>query len=63
MQELELKNAGVVIAGFYVIDKLHTTEVITHTRGGCANRHRGGAEVSIKFCITTECMCDNLSSV
>ena len=45
----------------YVIDKLHTTEVITHTRGGCANRHRGGAEVSI--CITTECMCDNLSSV
>ena len=25
----------------YVIDKLHTTEVITHTRGGYANRHRG----------------------
>ena len=23
----------------YVIDKLHTAEVITHTRGGCANRH------------------------
>ena len=30
-----------------LIDKLHTTEAITHTRGGYANRHRGGAEVSI----------------
>ena len=43
------------------MDKLHATEVITHTQGGCANRHQGGAEVSI--CITTECMCHNLSSV
>ena len=45
----------------YVIDKLHTTEVITHARGGYANGHRGEAEVSIN--ITTKCMCDNLSSV
>ena len=44
-----------------VIDKLHTTEVITHTQGGCANRQQGEAEVSIS--ITTKCMCDNLSSV
>ena len=29
----------------YIIDKLYTTEVLTHTRGGCANRHRGGASV------------------
>ena len=31
----------------YIIDKLHTTEIqaITHTQGGCANRHRGGASV------------------
>ena len=50
-----------VHAHVHVIDKLHTTEVITHTRGGYANRHRGEAEVSIS--ITTECMCDNLSSV
>ena len=53
---------GLIEKQFFVIDKLHTTEVITHTRGGCANRHRGEAEASI-CCITTECICDNLSSV
>ena len=38
--------------GVYVnnnIDELHTTKVVIHTQSGCANRHRGGAEVSVSM--------------
>ena len=33
-----------------IIDELYTTtKVVTHTQSGCANEHRGGAEVSISM--------------
>ena len=45
-------SRNLIHPGVYVnniIDELHTTKVVTHTQSGCANRHRGGAEVSVNI--------------
>ena len=54
----QIKNLAKVSC--YVIDKLHTTEVIRYTQGG----YTIDTEVKPRcLCITTECVSDNLSSV